>query len=55
MGGFVEGRCEPLAISTPPRPAIDSSEHLVLTRKDKMGCHVERVRFGWERGKVRQP
>ena len=29
-------------------------EHPVLTRKDRMGSRVERVGFGWERGKLRQ-
>lgn len=28
--------------------------HPVLTRKDRMGSRVERVRFAWERGKVEQ-
>ncbi|MDW8265868.1 MAG: hypothetical protein RMJ52_11105 [Gemmataceae bacterium] len=27
-------------------------EHPVLTRKDERGSRVERVGFGWERGKV---
>ncbi len=27
-------------------------KHPVLTRKDRMGRRVERVRFAWERGKV---
>lgn len=29
-------------------------EHPVLTRKDRMGSRVERVRFAWERGKLWQ-
>jgi len=34
---------------------IWDKEHPVLTRKDRMGSRVERVGFGWERGKVLQP
>ena len=30
-------------------------QHPVISRKDRMGSRVARVRFAWERGKIRQP
>ena len=29
-------------------------QHPVLTRKDRMGTRVERIRFAWESGKVHE-